>query len=769
MGAAVQTVTRSQSLRSSGLRRPISLRLRECDLVINADASVRYLHSLKEKRALFGFEQIWFYKVQAGVVVHAQRPDWSIRPRPKSVQFSGKIFDGIDASQFMEFHHGGSRGYVRHVRLRNGTASPMHLRAVSVHDPTAAHFRDDPDLWGSLGVNGFNRQSHVALDEVSDPPSARVLGTVPSPSRFYMTTVRSRAQGIVGTGEVPEGTAGMSGQVLIVSVHDLELAPGESKELVLASIYSPGKLEEALAEFGKIQSGEKSQPQGGAQIGCSDPTVGEAASWALACLDGGCYANPVLDVCEILRALSWVDPKIARESIPELKRMIRGDGSLPHSLDNSRPGILETSVFLQGASYQLMLAQDKKLTRSSYPMIKKLAQFLDASTADHTVASDSALPQGWRRHLGSGYPSGEIPEISLAVAAAFAAAAQVARSISKSDEAGKFRERSEMIAEQARKRLLDERGYPILCRDASGMIHNDESIDMAVAVYRMRLQSAAKGIAQRLLERDFDTPFGPRCIPTSNAVYFNGTYGKGELGGVRPRAVLAHAVVCFRAGLPGIGSLTLSKIAKLVTEDAPGLGGSTGAFPEWIDVDGHEVHGDRSDPVAAARFLEGIVEGELGLSFTADRATFSPPDTTALGWVAALDLWVGEKVSVFVGRSGGKAHLFFSAGKVGSAGGTRFAKSERIDLQSRGLFAATFYSPGQVICVGNSTQSQARVTVNFAPKAGDLSKRLSTPIETYDPGKGIWAKTGSLRVLPTMTFEAVVDPNGWKAFRVSNS
>ena len=769
MGATVQTVAKTQSLRSSGLRRPVSLRLRECNLVVNADASVRYLHSLKEKRALFGFEQIWFYKVQAGIVVHAQRPDWAIRPRPGSVQFSGRIFDGIEVAQFLEFHLGGSRGYVRHVRLRNGTASPMRLRAVSVHDPTAAHFRDDPDHWGSLGANAFNRQSHIALDEVSDPPSARVVGTVPSPSKFYMTTVRSRAQGIVGTGELPEGTAGMSGQVLILSLHDLELAPGESIELAFASIYSPGKLEEALAEFGKIQSGEKRPPQGGALIRCSDAVVDEAAAWALTCVDGGSYAYPVLDSCETLKALTWVDPKSARDTVPELKRMIRGDGSLPHSLDNSKPGILETSVFLHGLSYQLVLAQDKKLTRSLYPLIKKLAQFLNASTVDYSVASDPALPQGWRRHLGSGYPSGEIPEISLAVAAALGSAAQVARTISKSDEASKHRERSEMIAEQVRKKLLDERGYPVLCRDTSGLIRNDETIDMSLAVYRQLLQSAAEGIAHRLLERDFDTPFGPRCVPTSNMVYFNGTYGQGELGGVKPRAVLAHSVACFRAGLPGIGSLTLSKVAKLVTDEAPGLGGSPGTFPEWVDADGGEVHGDRSDPVAAARFLEGLVEGELGLSFTADRATFSPPDSTALAWVGALDLWVGEPVSVFVGRGGGKAHLFFSAGKVGSAGGNRYAKSERIDLQSRGLSAVSFYNPGQVICIGSSIQSQAKVTVNFAPKAGDLSKRLSTPFETYDPAKGVWAKTGSLRVLPTMTFEAVIEPNGWKAFRISNS
>ena len=768
MVTSVQTLARPQGLHASGLKRPVSLRLGECNLTVNGDGSVRNLQSLKEKRALFGYEQVWFYKVQAGIVVHSQRPDWAVRPRPKSVQFSGKIFDGIDVAQLLEFHRGNSRGYVRHIRLRNSSASPIRLRVVSIHDPTAAHFRDDPDIWGSLGVNAFNRQSHVALDEVSDPPSARVVGAVPPPSRFYMTTIRSRAQGIVGTGELPEGTAGMSGQVLILSVHDFELSSGEDKEFALASIYSPGKLEEALSEFSNLQSGERTPRPSGTLISSSEPEVREAAAWAVSSLEGGAYADMILDGFETLKALAWVDPKSARDSASSFKSMVGSRGSMPHSLDLSKPGLLETSLFVQGVSYLLVLAQDKKLARSSYPLIKKMSRYLSGVTNDSSIVSDSTLPNGWRRHLGSGYPSGEIPEVSMAVAAALASAAQVARIISKIEDAGKFAERSEMIVEFVKKKLLDDRGFPVLCRDTSGLVRSDETIDMALTLYRYLLAGPAQGVAHRLLEKDFDTSFGPRCVPTSNAVYFNGTYGQGELGGVKPRAVLAHSSVCYRAGLPGIGSLILSKAAKLVTDETTRFGGPPGSFPEWIDVDGGEVHGTRSDPVACARFLEALVEGELGLSFTADRATFSPPDSTALGWVMAQNLWLGEPVSVFVGREEGKAHLFFSAAKVGSAGGSRFARSEPVDLQVRGVNGVTLFNPGQVICVGNSTQSQAKVTVNFPPRSSELSKRLTTPLETYDPARGTWTKMGTLRVLPTMTFEAVVDPGGWEAFRISN-
>jgi hypothetical protein len=744
------------------------LRQGECLLQVNSDASVRSFQSLKEKRALFGYEQVWLYKVQAGIVVHAQKVDWSVRPRPRSVQFAGKIFDGIEALQLMEFHRGASQGYVRRIRLRNGSGASIMLRVLALHDPTSAHYRDDPSQWGSLGFNAFNRQSHVAMDEVSDPPSARVIGTVPAPARFYMTTAKTRAQGVVGTGELPEGTAGMSGQVLIMSTQDLELAPGETKELALASIYSPGKLEEALSEFGKLQSGETSPRAGGPFVACSDQALADSATWALTSLEGGAFVCPTLDRFELTKALSWVNPKIAKDNLARAKEILRSDGSVPHSVDQTKPGVLETSVLLQGAAYYIALSQDKKVARSSYPVIKKLAQFLIALSNGYTVVSDPSLPQGWRRHIGSGYPTGEIPEISLAVAGALAAAAQVARMVSKSEDAGKFRDRSEMVVEQAKKRLMDERGFPVLCRDTSGQVRSDESIDIAVAVYRHPLPTVAQGAAHRMLEKDFDTPYGPRCVPTSNMVYFNGSYGQGELGGVRPRAVLAHAIVCYRTGLSGIGSLTLSKVARLVTDEASRLGGSPGGFPEWIDVEGGDVHGEGSDPVAAARYIEGIVEGELGLTFTVDRAALSPPENSALGWLMASDLWAGEPVSAFLGRGEGKAHLFFSAGKVGSAGGTRFAKSERLDLNARGVHAISFYNPGQIICMGNSTLSQAKVTLSFSPKSAELTQRLTTPLEVYDPSKGIWTRTASLRVAPTMSFDAQIDPNGWKAFRVSN-
>ena len=760
--------SRAQGLRSSGLRRPMMLQSRACRIVIDPDASVRYLDSFQERRALFGFEQLWFYKVQAGIVVHAQKPDWAIRVMPRSVQLTGRIFDGVEVAQSLDFYRGQSLGYLRRLKLRNAGQGDIKMRVIEVVDPSAAHFLGSGRRWGSLGVNAFNRESHVAMDEVSDPPSARVVGASPSPSKVYMTANKSRAQELVAAGELPEVTAGMSGQVLVLLSHELELAVGESKDILFTSLYNPGKLEEALSDFSRIQAGEKQPSSPRPFFAASDQAVTEASAWAIAATESGPFSDDPLERYETLRALAFVDPAGARRLMSDARAAIRKDGSLPHSLDSSKPGILETALLLKGVATYVALSQDRKVARAEYPLVKKLASNLVASSKDFRVELDASLPQGWRRSMGRGYPTGEIPEVSLAVAGALEAASQVARIVSKADDAARFRERGEMISEQVRKRLVDERGFLALCRDSAGRLRTDETVDMAVAAYRHPfMDSAELAAAHRLLEKDFDTKYGPRCVPTTNQVYFNPSYGEGQLGGVWPRAVLANSLVCYGAGLAGMGSLSMLKVARLVAEDAVRLGGIPGMFPRWVDVDSGEARGDEPDAVGAARFIEAVLEGELGLPEGAEKASLAPPSTSGLAWVMAADIWAGDTACVFLGRGGGKPHAFFSCAKADSKSGIRFAKGERLEVPVRGAYALMFHTPGQVVCIGNGSPSQARFTVSFPPRAPELSRHLSTALEEYDPSRGTWARIGSVRVSPAMSFEASVDANGWKAYRVS--
>jgi hypothetical protein len=769
VGAALEPISRFQGLRSSALRKSLSLSEGSSRILLDPDGSLGAFDSLSEKRVLFGREQVHFYKVQAGVVVQAQRQELSIRATPRSAQFAGRIFEGVEVLQSVGFFHGGSVGYFRKVKLRNGGPNTFKIRMIDVSDPTAAQFGDSPTRWGALGLNAFNRGSHVAMDEVSEPPSARVFGSQPQPSKFYMSTDKGRVQEFIRTGEFPDAVAGMSGQVIIVSQHDFELSPNETKEVTFGSIYNRSKLEGALADFGRLEEGSGAQLSRGPAILTSSPVVSEAAAWALSQLEGVPNSRSTFDKLEALPVLCLVDPAGANAVVAGAKSRVARDGSFPHSSDPQSPGILETALMALGLSRHLLLSGDKKLIRSSYPLLKRVAGYLMSVSKDYAIRPDHSLPQGWRRLLGSGYPVGEIPEVSLAVAGALAAASQVARRMSKSDDASKLRERSEMVAEGVRKRLVDDRGYLALCLDPSGRLRTEDTIDSALAAFRHPFnESSELAVAHRLLEKDFDTPYGPRTVPRSNNVYFNGTYGCGQLGGYWTRAALGHALLCYRLGLAGIGSLSVQKVAKLVTDDATKLGGSPGNFPLWLDIEGNKSYGDESDLVAAGRYVEGLVEGELGLSIASDSISLSPPPSSGFKWVLLSNIWLGEQASVFVGRAAGKSATFVASGRLDSPEGLVFSKAEVLEPPSRGVSAIAFYGPGQVICIGSTAVAPAQGSVSFSPRASDLANKLSTPLESYDPAKGTWVKVGSLRVSPKMSFEVSIGPGEWKAFRVSN-
>ncbi len=758
----------AQGFRSSALKRPVGMARGDARLVVDAEGAVRSLSSLSERRVLFGRGQLYFYKVQAGVVVAPPRPDWSFRTVPGAVSLAARLFDVLEVSQSLEFSQSTSVGYVRRLKLRNSSSSALRLRLISVADPTSAHFRENSGWWGSLGVNAFNRESHVAMDEISEPHPARVVGSYPGPSKVYMTTERGRGSELLQAGDLPESTAGMSGQVLILTLHELELAPSESKEVTFASFYSPRKLEDVLSDFGKLQSGDRGSARRDFAFACSSPRVTEAFFWARQALEGAPFEQGLLERLETLRGIEYLEPQQVEGVFSRSKGKLMRDGLLQHSDDPSQPGILESSLLLSGMARHLVLANDKKAARPYYPSLKKTADALSGLSRAGSVQLGPGAPQGWRRLVGSGYPSGEVPEVSLAVASSLSDFGRVARLLGKGEDGAKLREKAELITDAVGKRLVDERGFLGLCIDYSGKMRTDETIDMAVSCFRNpSLRSVASSGVHRLLEKDFETDYGPRTVPTTNKMYFHQAYGQGQLGGYWTRAVLAYSCLAYAVGLPGMGSLALEKVAKLVTEDYLRYGGVPGEFPYWVDIESREAHGERSDPVAAARFVQAVVEGELGLTIAGGSPSLNPPVLSTLKWLFARDLWAGERLSAFVGRGAGKSFAWVSSQRAEPSSGQRFAKCEQAEASPRGTYALVFHGPGQTVCVGNSASAPVRAKVALSAKSPGLAKRLSTPLEEFEPRGGTWNKIGSLRVTTEMTFDVPLGSGDWKAFRIS--
>lgn len=736
--------------------------------MVDGEGAVRYLDSLSEGRALFGREQVYFYKVQAGIAVPTSKPDWSMRLSPTAAQIAGKLFDCVEVLQTFDLSFP-FIGYLRKVRVRNSGASPMRLRLVGLSDPAAAHFMDGPDRWGSLGVNAFNRESHVAMDEISEPHRARVIGSIPTPARFYMTTEKARVAELLQEGDFPEQTAGMSGQVLVLSIHELELAPSDSREVLFASFYSASKLEDVLSEFGRLQSAGRTPHRRETPMACSSPRVAEAFGWALASVEGAQFEKDILERLEAIRGLEYLHPEAVEATVARTRDQLRKDGLLGHTDDWTKIGVLESSLLLSGISHHLVLSNDRKGARPFYAFLKRMANALLAQSNEGVIQLDRTLPQGWRRLVRSGYPSGEVPEVSLAASAALSGFSRVSRLLGKGEEAAKFREMSELIAQSVGKRLVDSRGFLALGVDSFGKLRAEETVDMAVACYRsLALRSVASSGVHRLLEEDFETGYGPRTVPVSNRMYFHGSHGQGQLGGYWTRAALALVCLSYATGLSGMGSLLLEKASALVAEDTLEFGGVPGEFPYWVDIERKEAHGTRSDPVSASRYVQAVVEGELGFAASATIPAFNPPALSTIKWVLARDLWVGERASIFVGRAAGKVAAFANCQHAELKEGQRFGGCGEVEVSTHGADAISFYGPGQVICVGNSTSAPTRAHVAFSGKTSGLAKKLSTPLEEFELQGRTWNKIGSLRVSPTMAFDAPLGPAEWKVYRVSN-
>jgi hypothetical protein len=783
MGAPLETgMTESRrDLRASALRGLFVLRRRDARLYLAPDGSTAWLDSLSERRLLFGRESVEIYKIQAGVKIPGQKPDWRVSFLPSSVAFAGRYFESLDVSQSVELVGQRTIGTLRRIRIRNSGSNQIRVRLVTLHDPTTAHFPSDTGRWGSVSVNAFNRTSHVAMDEVADPPCARVIGARPAPKSIFMTTDRGKVEEILREGDVPDSTAGMSGQILVLVAHELDLSPQEAKEIDTLSIYDSSKLEIALAEFDRypVPGGSAGTPR---QNVVSSPSVppsssssalGRALLFARSALEGAEFEQSRLDRVECIEGLAFADPSAARRIIEGVKAEAFPKRYLAHSGQEKIVGRLETAVFLAGASRFSILTGDKKYMRSIYPFLRRLAEFLSEVEAKEEKEGRlaSSVPQGWRRELGKGFPTGLTSELLLTSAGALGAAASLASALGKGEDSARYTERSELLIDLVRKRLLDERGSLLLSVESNGTVHKDDTIDQAVGLSRCPFDRAvASTTIQRLQEKDFQTGFGPRTVPTSNKVFFNSNYGSGQLGGYWTRAALAHGLLSYEAGYSGLASLELQKVASLVSDKVALFGVPPGTFPLWMDIESSAAHGRGSDPVAAARFLEVVVRGELGLSSDSRGCVLRPPGSSNLRWIMLSDIWLGEAgVSVFVGRGKGRVFTFARCSKVEVEEGARFTSFEALQPGSQDLAACVFYGPGQVVCVGNTATRSNRASVSFVPRDPELLKHLSAGLEELDSTSGSWRKLQTLRVAPVMSVDVSLGPEDWKAIRLSTA
>ena len=713
-----------------------------------------------------------------------------MRATPAGVSYAHRGEEKVQSSISIRLVVGDCAGFVRTVKLTNRGEAAMRLRVLTLHDPTSLNYRRERDPPGEIGVNAFNRHDQVVMDDVGDTAGVRVVGFSPRPSVIYMTKDKSRAAELLALGELPESSLGMSGSVMLLTQHDLDLLPGATAEVRSVSVYHPSSLESALnAAALRPTEGETgvAEPRG-MEFASSSASMTFTFDWAKAALFAAEGEGNLAEMLWSGVALSMLRGDYFVRLVESVKHGTRKDGTLRYSEGAAagehleRAGPVETSLYLLSVcAYLSARARDKKLVRKWYAHVKRVGDGLAGMVHDGLVPSSLDSPDGWRRRLGAGFPTGNSSEVNLLALRALRDASSVAHLAGKEDDSVRFRELGASLLKSVNERLRDtESGALALNVDGRGVVHKEITIDQAVGLsYFSPDQGLASSVVHRLLEKDFETGYGPRTVPVSNSLYFSPSYGEGQLGGYWTRAAISHALLAYHAGYPGIGSAQLEKVARLVHLDAERLGGVPGEMPYWIDTERRQIMGAGTDLVAASRFVEAVVLGEAGLSLSSQGARFKVPEASQLGWFFIHDLDLGQRGSIFVGRSAGRAFVVSTfeqealegpsqtSGQGATTTSWRFPECERIGGQG-GLDGILFWDNNStLICLGNSGSSAYSGPLSVALRSKAFSTSLFGQMEGLQQETGLWSVVERVKLLNRLETRVELRQNSWKMLRLT--
>lgn len=779
----------SRELSSSRLRRSVYLFRREVRAKVEPDGSSSWVQSAASSRLIFGREAVEVFKVQSGVKIGVRAADYALRATPTSVSLSPRDRENVQAAHSFRLLVGDCVGSVRSVRISNVGDEVAKVRVLTLHDPTSLNYRRERDAPGEIGVNAFNRQDEVVMDDVGDTTGVRVVGFTPRPSVIYMTKDKARAAELLAQGELPESSLGMSGSVILLTQHDLSVPPGGSAEVRSFSVYHPSSLESALNSSALARGDRAAEEAVGVRFASSSPSLNFSFEWAKAALFA-IEGEP--DRAEGLWsgvALALVRGAYFEKLAESVKRTLRRDGTLPYCdsgpgpVRADRSGPVETSLYLVAfCAYLAARAKDRKLAKRWYPHLRKVADGLAGALKGGLVPSSVESPDGWRRRLRAGFPTGYTAEANLLATRALRDASTVASLAGRGSDSARFRELSVRLRGAVGQRLRDsESGVLALNVDGRGVVHREVTVDQAVGLSYLSLdENLSSSVIHRLLEKDFETGYGPRTVPGSNNLYFSQSYADGQLGGYWTRAALSHALLAYFTGYPGTGSMQLEKIARLVSSDSERLGGVPGEFPYWIDTERRQVAAHGSDPVAAARLVEAVLLGEAGLSLGSFGARFRVPAASQLGWLLLHNLDLGKQGAIFVGRSTGRVFAVStfeqeSAEERSRSALERTARTllrlpEFESLDSAGLEGAVFWdASSSVVCVGNAGSSPFSGSVSVPLRSKSFSTALFAQVEELQQEGGVWSAVERVKLVNRLELKVELRPGSWRAFRVSRA
>jgi hypothetical protein len=180
-----------------------------------------------------------------------------------------------------------------------------------------------------------------------------------------------------------------------------------------------------------------------------------------------------------------------------------------------------------------------------------------------------------------------------------------------------------------------------------------------------------------------------------------------------------------------------------------------------------------SDPVAAARFVEAVFLGELGVTFTPQGITLKPPSGSQMRWASMHEMTLGEKGSVFVGRSSGKIALFASSlHRAEADGAMKFLGCRRL-VTPVPIEALVFWDvSSMLVCVGisdsgASSSGPCSWTLTIPMSGEALASSLFVDLEEFNQETCLWNRKERMRLLRDLQIRVELKPGAWRALRLA--
>jgi glycogen debranching enzyme len=688
-----------------------------------------------------------------------------------------------------------------------------------------AQFRGDtpPDIQAH-----YDAAHGVLLAANAGQPNwVRVFGATMPVSAYETSTNAYQVYPLLRMQPLHNRTEASGGYVMGGLQVDLELAPGEQREVTFVAGFSAQGEQAAVETFEAARAVETALQQTvafyaqsvkPAEVLTPDAIINAGALWAkvnmlrvMADYPTGpaftndpsrssavvgrdafwfvCGADHLVEgfSCHLLRNFaSRQDPT---GKIMEFYHAVTGAGE-----DNDLNINDNTPLFILAVNHHWRSTGHRGCLEEFYPAVVKAARrIISQEDARGLVWCTSTGEDvrgiiGWRNIIPHYRISGAVTEVNAECAAALRAVGHLAENLGHQEEAREFGAAAARLTEAINRHLLDgDTRFYYLNIDVDGSVRTDVTADEVFPViFRVAPDDVAFNIVRRINYGDFWTEAGIRTASTASAEYDpSGRWGL--VGGVWPGVTWWYAFAAARY-YPDVMARALRLSFAHYARSPREHNTVPGQFSEWFDGDSLVNRGMRLSPWEAPRYLWAAVEGLCGVSLrpAPEGPSVQPSLPPQWRWVGLRALpYHGRHFSYFAARmspggpaaqpsageqSGAQPLRLFATAALTSANGTPVEEytsdvTDRVGVIDEALRVVAFERSGEVvICVGNTAQE---TTIGALELGGVLGTSEQFSVQLYDSELGGWVDLQGRNQAQLRRMVLNIEAQGFRIVRLS--